>query len=100
MNKTEMSSFETSVDVIPRKEYLGQEVYLGVYAGIVGAVLIFTMSRAVAFFSYCLRISNNLHNDMFGAVARTSLKFFSDNPAGTTWNSTPPCFISSYRRSY
>jgi ATP-binding cassette subfamily C (CFTR/MRP) protein 4 len=85
-NETIVEASDSSANIFSQGDYLGQDVYLSVYGSMIVAVLIFTMTRAVAFFSYCLRISNNLHNDMFSAVVQTPVKFYSDNPSGRIMN--------------
>ena len=44
---------------------------LGVYAAIVGGLVITSMIRTIYFFVLCMRSSVNLHNSMFMRIVRT-----------------------------
>lgn len=63
-------------------EYLGEDVYLWVYSGIVVAVFVLTKFRAIYFFMFCIKISINVHNRMFVSLVRAPMKFFDENPSG------------------
>lgn len=70
---------------IPKNDdgYLGENVYLWVYTGIVAAVFVLTKFRAIYFFMYCTKISVNVHNRMFMSLVRAPIKYFDDNPSGS-----------------
>lgn len=63
--------------------YLGEDVYLYTYTGLVMAIFFFTKARAISFFFYCMRISTRVHNKMFQSLVRAPIKFFDDNPSGS-----------------
>lgn len=67
---------------ISEDDYLGQNIYLYVYGGLVAMVLGFNLLRALGWFSYSYLISVNMHNKMFQSVVRAPTKFFDDNPPG------------------
>lgn len=62
--------------------YLGEDIYLWVYSGIVVALFVLTKWRAIYFFMFCIKISINVHNKMFTSLVRAPIKFFDDNPSG------------------
>ncbi|CAL8104325.1 unnamed protein product [Orchesella dallaii] len=66
--------------------YLGRDVYIWVLTGLVGTVLLFNLLRAFGFFTYCMKISVNMHNRMFTSLVRAPSKFFDDNPSGRIMN--------------
>ena len=55
---------------------------LGIYAALVGALVIASMIRTVHFFVVCMRASVNLHNSMFSRVVQAQCRFFDVNPVG------------------
>jgi len=62
--------------------YLGEDIYLFVYTGIVAGIFFLTKARAVSFFLFCMRISIKVHNKMFESLVRAPIKFLDDNPSG------------------
>ncbi|CAL8104328.1 unnamed protein product [Orchesella dallaii] len=66
--------------------YLGRNTYIWVFTGLVAAVVFFNLLRAVGFFTYCMKISVNMHNRMFTSLVRAPPKFFDDNPSGRVMN--------------
>ncbi|ODM98987.1 Multidrug resistance-associated protein 4 [Orchesella cincta] len=66
--------------------YRGQEFYIWVYTCFVISVAIATHIKAAGFFTYCLRISVNIHEKMFSGLIRAPVKFFDDNPSGRIMN--------------
>ncbi|CAL8104322.1 unnamed protein product [Orchesella dallaii] len=67
-------------------DYLGRNAYIWVFTGLVAAVIFFNLLRAVGFFTYCMKISVNMHNRMFTSLVRAPPKFFDDNPSGRVMN--------------
>ena len=63
-----------------------QSTTLGVYAGLVSAVLVFAIVRACLFFYVSLRSSTCLHDKMAVCVLRAPVLFFDTNPAGRILN--------------
>ncbi|CAN7997610.1 unnamed protein product [Ixodes hexagonus] len=55
---------------------------VSVYALIIGALVVTSMARTVAFFAMCMRASVTLHNRMFRSVIRAPIYFFDTNPIG------------------
>jgi ATP-binding cassette subfamily C (CFTR/MRP) protein 4 len=66
--------------------YLGQDIYIYVYSGLTLLIFVVTKVRAIYFFQYCMKISINVHNRMFGSLVRAPTKFFDDNPSGMNTN--------------
>jgi ABC-type multidrug transport system fused ATPase/permease subunit len=69
----------------PKEEdigYLGEDIYLFVYTGVVAGIFFLTKARAISFFLFCMRISVQVHNKMFQSLVRAPIKFFDDNPSG------------------
>lgn len=62
--------------------YLGQNTYIYIFSGLVTGVIVFNLLRAVGFFTYCTKISVNMHNRMFSSLVRAPAKFFDENPSG------------------
>ncbi|ODN04666.1 Multidrug resistance-associated protein 4 [Orchesella cincta] len=67
-------------------ELSNQNFYAYVYCGLIGIFISIVVFRSIIFFWYCMRISINLHDFMFGSLVRTSVKFFDDNPSGRIMN--------------
>ena len=55
---------------------------IGVYGGLTGVVILFSISRTTLFFLAILRSSRIFHNKMFAAVLRAPVLFFDTNPVG------------------
>ncbi|XP_029925836.1 multidrug resistance-associated protein 4-like isoform X2 [Myripristis murdjan] len=60
--------------------------YLGIYAALTAAAVIFGFARSLAIFDGLVSSSQNLHNSMFNAVLRTPVHFFDVNPIGRILN--------------
>ena len=59
---------------------------LTIYACLVGASLIFAVTRAYAFFQVSLRCSERLHDKMVLAILQAPVLFFDSNPVGRILN--------------
>ena len=59
---------------------------LTIYACLVGASLIFAVTRAYAFLQVLLRCSERLHNKMVLAILQAPVLFFDSNPVGRILN--------------
>ena len=62
--------------------YNSHYLNLGIYAALVGALVIASMIRTVHFFVVCMRASVYLHNSMFLRVVQAQCRFFDVNPVG------------------
>lgn len=60
------------------------DVHMNVYifSGIIGAVFLFGLLRALMFFKVAVDASMNLHNRMFNFILRAPITFFDTNPVG------------------
>ncbi|KAJ8309983.1 hypothetical protein KUTeg_011848 [Tegillarca granosa] len=60
------------------------DVHMNVYifSGIIGAVFLFGLLRALMFFKVAVDASMKLHNRMFQRILRAPIAFFDTNPVG------------------
>ncbi|XP_056145091.1 ATP-binding cassette sub-family C member 4-like [Lampris incognitus] len=65
---------------------LDLDLYLGVYAGLTGASVVFGFLRSMVFFNVLVSSAQTLHNGMFNAILRTPVRFFDINPIGRILN--------------
>jgi ATP-binding cassette subfamily C (CFTR/MRP) protein 4 len=65
---------------------LGEHAYLIIYTFLLISVVILSTTKATSFFTYCLRVSRNLHDKMFQALSRADTKFYDENPSGRIMN--------------
>ncbi|GFS27775.1 multidrug resistance-associated protein 4 [Elysia marginata] len=59
---------------------------LYVYASIILAMLVCSLTRAFLFFEMALSAGENLHNKMFACILRATMNFFDTNPVGRVLN--------------
>ncbi|XP_008276233.1 ATP-binding cassette sub-family C member 4 [Stegastes partitus] len=67
-------------------EGLNLDFYLGIYAGLTAATIIFGFLRNLVLFNVLVRCAQALHNLMFNAILRTPVRFFDINPIGRILN--------------
>lgn len=67
-------------------QQLDLDLYLGVFAGLTGAAIVFGFLRSMMFFHILVRAAETLHNRMFDSVLRTPVRFFDINPIGRVLN--------------
>ncbi|XP_055764706.1 ATP-binding cassette sub-family C member 4-like isoform X2 [Salvelinus fontinalis] len=67
-------------------EELNLDFYLGIYAGLTGATLIFGFARSLVMFNVLVKAAQSLHNRMFISILRTPVRFFDVNPIGRVLN--------------
>lgn len=60
--------------------------YLGIYAGLTGATIIFGFMRGLIMFNALVNSAETLHNRMFNSILRTPVRFFDINPIGRILN--------------
>uniref|UniRef100_A0A8C1TJ37 Cystic fibrosis transmembrane conductance regulator n=1 Tax=Cyprinus carpio TaxID=7962 RepID=A0A8C1TJ37_CYPCA len=65
---------------------LNLDFYLGVYAGLTGATIIFGFMRSLFMFNALVSSAETLHNRMFNSILRTPVRFFDINPIGRILN--------------
>lgn len=62
--------------------FLTDDQRQGVYGGITLVSIILNFVRTAMFYLVCVNASRVLHNRMFSAIVRTSVRFFDTNPSG------------------
>lgn len=62
------------------------ETFVYIYAVLMLILLVITSMRSAIFSKFCVTASQNLHDNMFGALVSTKMKFFDDNPVGRIMN--------------
>ncbi|XP_051752880.1 multidrug resistance-associated protein 4 [Ctenopharyngodon idella] len=67
-------------------EPLNLDFYLGIYAGLTGATIIFGFVRGLIMFNALVRAAETLHSRMFNSILRTPVRFFDINPIGRVLN--------------
>ncbi|KAJ8389751.1 hypothetical protein AAFF_G00114570 [Aldrovandia affinis] len=65
---------------------LDLRLYLGVYAGLTAATMLFGFIRSLLFFNVLVNSAQTLHNRMFQCILRTPVRFFDINPIGRILN--------------
>ncbi|XP_052414905.1 ATP-binding cassette sub-family C member 4 [Carassius gibelio] len=65
---------------------LNLDFYLGIYAGLTGATIIFGFMRGLIMFNILVSSAETLHNRMFNSILRTPVHFFDINPIGRILN--------------
>uniref|UniRef100_A0A673LMQ9 Multidrug resistance-associated protein 4 n=1 Tax=Sinocyclocheilus rhinocerous TaxID=307959 RepID=A0A673LMQ9_9TELE len=65
---------------------LNLNFYLGIYAGLTGATIIFGFMRSLFMFNALVSSAETLHNRMFNSILRTPVRFFDINPIGRILN--------------
>ncbi|XP_073707299.1 ATP-binding cassette sub-family C member 4 [Garra rufa] len=65
---------------------LNLDFYLGIYAGLTGATIIFGFMRCLIMFNVLVSSAERLHNRMFNSILRTQVRFFDTNPIGRILN--------------
>ncbi|XP_063068367.1 multidrug resistance-associated protein 4 isoform X2 [Engraulis encrasicolus] len=65
---------------------LDLDFYLGIYAGLTGATLLFGFMRSLLMFNVLVHSAQMLHNRMFNCILRTPVRFFDVNPIGRILN--------------
>lgn len=68
------------------KDILSRDWYIYIYSAIVASVFIIAFIRSYVFYNICMRCSQRLHDLVFGALIRASMRFFDTNPSGRILN--------------
>ncbi|XP_051562502.1 multidrug resistance-associated protein 4 [Myxocyprinus asiaticus] len=83
--KLNNSTFNNGISGNTTQE-LNLDFYLGIYAGLTGATLIFGFMRALIMFNVFVSSAQTLHSRMFTCILRTPVRFFDINPIGRILN--------------
>lgn len=63
-----------------------RQMYMTTYAVIMAVGVTVYLYRSFAFFKLCLRVSINLHNQLFRGITRAKMLFYNTNPSGRILN--------------
>ncbi|XP_058800223.1 ATP-binding cassette sub-family C member 4-like [Phymastichus coffea] len=63
-----------------------KEYYMYIYTAIVMSIFLVGIVRSFAFYQVCLSASQRLHDLVFGALIRATMRFFDTNPSGRILN--------------
>ena len=72
--------------IMTKSSVKDREFYIIVYSVIVILIFIVGITRSFTFYAVCLRCSQRLHDLVFGALIRASMRFFDTNPSGRILN--------------
>uniref|UniRef100_A0A8C5U3W5 Multidrug resistance-associated protein 4 n=1 Tax=Malurus cyaneus samueli TaxID=2593467 RepID=A0A8C5U3W5_9PASS len=67
-------------------EHLDLDFYLGIYAGLTVATILFGIIRSLLVFQVLVNSGQNLHNKMFQSILKAPVLFFDRNPIGRILN--------------
>lgn len=62
------------------------EYTVGYYSLVFVLLLVFTISRSLAFYRWCLTAATRLHHTMFNNIVYSPMRFFNFNPTGRILN--------------
>ncbi|KAL2310771.1 hypothetical protein Nmel_002439, partial [Mimus melanotis] len=65
-----------------KNEHLDLNFYLGIYAGLTVATILFGIIRSLLVFQVLVNSGQNLHNRMFQSILKAPVLFFDRNPIG------------------
>ncbi|XP_015109425.1 probable multidrug resistance-associated protein lethal(2)03659 isoform X2 [Diachasma alloeum] len=57
-----------------------------IFSGLTVATITITLIRSFAFFEYCMKASQKLHDKMFRSISRATMRFFNTNTSGRVLN--------------
>lgn len=63
-----------------------RETCIYIYSGLTVLTIVITVVRSFSFFSMCMRSSKRLHDRMFRAISRATMRFFNTNSSGRVLN--------------
>ncbi|KAK2888852.1 hypothetical protein Q8A67_014227 [Cirrhinus molitorella] len=84
--KLDFNSTIANGTISPDTKELNLNFYLGIYAGLTGATIIFGFMRGLIMFNVLVSAAETLHNRMFNSILRTPVRFFDINPIGRILN--------------
>ncbi|RUS91067.1 hypothetical protein EGW08_001195, partial [Elysia chlorotica] len=84
-NITNTSSISGNLTA-PTIPYVDSYFNVYVFTGIIVAVFVFGLARALLFFKIAVDAARTLHNSMFTRVLRANISFFDNNPVGRILN--------------
>lgn len=85
-NGTLNNSTGQSSKIMDRDQIYSQEFYVIASSVIVFSIFVIGIIRSFSFYSICLKSSQRLHDRIFSALIRASMRFFDTNPSGRILN--------------
>ncbi|GFN81907.1 multidrug resistance-associated protein 4 [Plakobranchus ocellatus] len=85
-NITDIINTSNGTITIPTIPEVDSYFNLYVHGGIILALIVSSMSRALLFFRCAVKAGEHLHNMMFARILRTHISFFDTNPVGRVLN--------------
>ncbi|XP_011301163.1 probable multidrug resistance-associated protein lethal(2)03659 [Fopius arisanus] len=76
-NSTEFSGYE---------RIFQRDTCVYIFSGLTVATITITLVRSFAFFEYCMKASQKLHDKMFRSISRATMRFFNTNTSGRVLN--------------
>uniref|UniRef100_A0A182NN20 Uncharacterized protein n=1 Tax=Anopheles dirus TaxID=7168 RepID=A0A182NN20_9DIPT len=73
-------------DQMDVSNFIDRQQYIWIYSGLIILLVILVVQRSFSFFYVCLRISINLHDQLFRGLTRATMHFFNTNPSGRILN--------------
>jgi ATP-binding cassette subfamily C (CFTR/MRP) protein 4 len=86
LHEHETNGTNKSATIMDESKILPVEQYVYIYTLIVVAVFVLGITRSFAFYKVCMRCSQRLHDLVFEALIRASMRFFDTNPSGRILN--------------
>ncbi|CAJ1086991.1 LOW QUALITY PROTEIN: multidrug resistance-associated protein 4-like [Xyrichtys novacula] len=86
LNNTPIVSIRNEVNATHSYQESKLTFYLSIYSGLTAAAVLFGFARSLVIFHVLVRAAQTLHNCMFNAIIRTSVRFFDVNPIGRILN--------------
>lgn len=83
-SRSDPASFNNSTSIFPFE--LTTENCIYVHGGLMAALFIFALLRALGFYTICVRASQKLHDLSFNGLISTIMRFFDTNPGGRILN--------------
>lgn len=69
-----------------QKYILSRDHYMYIYTALIASIFFICVTRSFAFYQMCLAASQRLHDLVFGALIRATMRFFDTNPSGRILN--------------
>lgn len=68
------------------REFFTTNNLIYLYSAFVFLLIAGTLIRSIVYFSFCMKASTHLHNNMFSKIVHAFMFFFNNNPSGRILN--------------